>query len=190
MKLIILDRDGTINHDSDAYIKSASEWWPIDGALEAIAQLNRAGYRVAVATNQAAIGRGLFSVETLDSIHAKMHAMAKVAGATIDSVFYCPHKPEDKCNCRKPQPGLLYQISEHYGVNLNAVPMVGDTLRDMQAADSAGCQPHLVLTGKSESLVELLEAGGNLPNEFPHNTQIHHDLASFARFILSKPAST
>jgi len=185
MKLVILDRDGTINHDSDAYIKSPEEWLPIDGALDAIAQLNQAGYHVVVATNQAAIGRGLFTVETLDAIHAKMHAMAKERGATIDAVFYCPHKPEDQCNCRKPQPGLLLQIAERYGVDLAQVPMVGDTLRDMQAGAAAGSPAHLVLTGKSEGLGKELRGGAALPGAFPAHTRAHNDLASFVKFLLS-----
>lgn len=179
MKLVILDRDGTINHDSDAYIKSPEEWVPIPGALGAIARLNRAGWRVAVATNQAGLARGLFSMEDLAAMHEKMHLMAAGAGADIDAVFFCPHHPDDGCACRKPEPGMLLQIGEHYGVDLHAVPMVGDSLKDMQAAVAAGCQPHLLLTGKSEPLRSSWLSGAALPKAFPPQTEVHFDLHGF-----------
>ena len=129
MKLVILDRDGTINHEREDYIKSADEWVPLPGALEAIARLNHAGWHVVVATNQSGIGRGLFDMATLNAMHLKMHQMLAVHGGRIDAVFFCPHTPEDACDCRKPQPGLFRQIGERYGIDLTTVPVVGDSLR-------------------------------------------------------------
>lgn len=185
MKLVILDRDGTINHDSDAYIKSHEEWVPIPGALEAIARLNKAGWCVAIATNQSGLARGLFSMQDLMAMHEKMHRMAAGVGAEIDAVFFCPHHPDDRCVCRKPQPGMLLQIAEHYGVDLQLVPMVGDSLKDMQAAVAAGCQPHLLLTGKSESLRSLWLSRGMLPKPFPVNTIVHLDLHGFVDALVN-----
>jgi D-glycero-D-manno-heptose 1,7-bisphosphate phosphatase len=127
MKLVILDRDGTINHDSEDYIKSPEEWVPLPGTLEAIAKLNHAGWHVVVATNQSGLGRGLFDVSALNAMHAKMHRMLAAVGGRVDSVFYCPHAPAQGCHCRKPEPGLFEQIGERYGVDLKGVPAVGDT---------------------------------------------------------------
>src|SRR5690606_15356620 len=130
MRLVILDRDGVINEDSDAYIKSPDEWIPIPGSLEAIARLNRAEYRVVVASNQSGLARGLFDADTLSRIHEKMHrALADVGGA-VDAVFFCPHGPDDECDCRKPRPGLLQDIARRLNVSLRGVPAVGDSLRD------------------------------------------------------------
>jgi D-glycero-D-manno-heptose 1,7-bisphosphate phosphatase len=148
MKLIILDRDGVINHDSDLYIKSPDEWRPIPGSLDAIARLNQWGFRVVVATNQSGIGRGLFMMDTLNAIHDKMIKAVAQAGGRIDAVFFCPHTNADKCNCRKPKPGMLEEIATRYNAELEGVPAVGDSLRDLQAAESVGAQPMLVLTGK------------------------------------------
>ncbi len=150
MSLIVLDRDGVINHDSDAYIKSPDEWIPIDGSLEAIAQLNRHGYRVAVATNQSGIDRGLFSLDTLFEIHKKMYRLLAEVGGTLEGVFFCPHLPDKGCDCRKPKPGLLRQIERRLGVSLRDVPVVGDSLRDLESARAVGAQPILVRTGKGE----------------------------------------
>jgi len=147
MKLVIIDRDGVINEDSPAYIKSADEWHPIPNSLEAIALLNRLGFTVTVATNQSGLGRGYYDIPTLEAIHDKMYQSAKDAGGTIDSIFYCPHVSEDNCDCRKPKPGLLHQIAKHYGISLDNVPYVGDSYRDLQAGISAGATPVLVLTG-------------------------------------------
>jgi D-glycero-D-manno-heptose 1,7-bisphosphate phosphatase len=147
MKLVILDRDGTINVDSDEFIKTPEEWQPLPGALEAIARLNHAGWHVAVASNQSGLGRGLFDVGSLNSIHAKMHKSLAALGGRIDAVFYCPHTPDDNCQCRKPLPGLFEQIGERFGVDLRTTHVVGDTSRDLQAGSAVGCQPHLVLTG-------------------------------------------
>ncbi|MBC7512887.1 MAG: D-glycero-beta-D-manno-heptose 1,7-bisphosphate 7-phosphatase [Herminiimonas sp.] len=150
MKLIILDRDGVLNLDSDAFIKSPQEWLPIPGSLEAVARLNQAGYRVMVATNQSGIARGLFSMSTLNAIHQKMHAAAQQVGAHFDAVFFCPHAADDNCDCRKPRPGMLLSLAQRLGVNLKGVPTVGDSLRDLQAGFVVGCVPYLVLTGKGE----------------------------------------
>jgi D-glycero-D-manno-heptose 1,7-bisphosphate phosphatase len=149
-KLIVLDRDGVINKDSDLYIKSPDEWVPLPGSLEAIARLNQWGYRVVVCTNQSGIGRGLFGMDTLNAIHEKMIKVAAHAGGSIDAIFYCPHTNADKCDCRKPKPGMLEEIASRYNVPLAGVPVVGDSLRDLQAALAVGARPLLVLTGKGQ----------------------------------------
>jgi D-glycero-D-manno-heptose 1,7-bisphosphate phosphatase len=180
-KLVILDRDGTINHDRDDYVKSADEWQPLPGALEAIARLNHAGWHVVVATNQSGLGRGLFDVASLNAMHAKMHKLLAAAGGRIDAVFYCPHSPEETCNCRKPLPGLFEQIGERYGMDLKGVHSVGDTLRDLQAAAAVGCATHLVHTGKAEKL-----KGHPLPADFPPGTLAHADLAAFVDWLIDQ----
>jgi D-glycero-D-manno-heptose 1,7-bisphosphate phosphatase len=176
MKLIILDRDGVINHDSDDFIKSPDEWIPIPGSLEAIARLNQAGYRVVVATNQSGIARGLFDIVTLNAIHQKMHTAAQLAGADIDAVFFCPHAADDNCDCRKPKAGMLHEIGKRFEVNLKGVPNIGDSLRDLQAGFVAGCTPYLVLTGKGEKT----RAKGGLPP----GTRIHDNLAAVVDHLL------
>jgi D-glycero-D-manno-heptose 1,7-bisphosphate phosphatase len=148
MALIILDRDGVINEDSDDYIKSPEEWHAIPGSLQAIARLNHAGYRVVIATNQSGVGRGLFDIDTLGKIHEKMCSQLEEAGATVESIFYCPHTPEDGCNCRKPRPGLFEDIEQRLGKPLQGVYAVGDSLRDLQAAHAVSATPVLVKTGK------------------------------------------
>ena len=150
MKLIILDRDGVINEDSDAYIKSPEEWRPIPGSLEAIARLSQAGYRVVVATNQSGVARGLFDLDTLMRMHDKMHRLVGDAGGQIEAVFFCPHGPDEGCGCRKPKPGMFTEIGRRLMVELDGVPAVGDSLRDLQAAEAAGATPILVRTGKGE----------------------------------------
>jgi len=163
MRLILLDRDGVINQDAADYIKSPQEWQPIPGSLEAIAQLNRAGYRVVVVTNQSAIGRGLLDLNTLCRIHAKMaHCLADVGGF-IEAVFFCPHRPEDNCDCRKPKPGLLKDVAARLDTNLDGVPAIGDSLRDLQAAAAAGAKPILVCTGKGEATREAIQGKMNVP---------------------------
>ncbi|MEZ5489941.1 MAG: D-glycero-beta-D-manno-heptose 1,7-bisphosphate 7-phosphatase [Gammaproteobacteria bacterium] len=154
MKLVILDRDGVINQDSDSYIKSPEEWLPIEGSLEAIARLHEYGFKVAVATNQSGVARGLFDLYTLARIHQKMCNLAEESGGLIDGVFFCPHGPDQGCGCRKPQPGLLTQIASEFEVSLQGVPFVGDSLKDLQAARNAGCRPILVLTGKGRQTLE------------------------------------
>jgi D-glycero-D-manno-heptose 1,7-bisphosphate phosphatase len=184
MKLCILDRDGTINEDSLEYIKSPEEWQPMPGALEAIARLNHAGWHVVVASNQSGLGRGLFDVATLNAMHAKMHTMLAAVGGRIDAVFYCPHAPDEKCRCRKPESGLFEQIGERYGVDLKNVPAVGDTPRDVVAAVAVGCEAHMVLTGKGAAW-----RGRSLPDSFPPHTQVHADLAAFADFVIAREST-
>ena len=181
MKLVILDRDGTINHERDDYIKSAEEWVPLPGAMEAIARLNHAGWHVVVATNQSGIGRGLFDMAALNAMHTKMHQLLAKQGGRVDAVFFCPHTPEDQCACRKPQPGLFNMIGERFGVALDGVPMVGDLPRDVLAAQSVGCEPHLVRTGQAASMTEaeLIELRRKVPD-----LTIHPDLSSFADFVI------
>jgi len=172
MKLVILDRDGTINHDSDEHIKSPAEWTPIKGSIEAIARLTQAGWRVVVATNQSGIGRGLFDMATLNAIHDTMHRAVHQAGGRIDAIFFCPHAGDANCECRKPKPGMLLEIAKRMNVDLDGVPMVGDSLRDLQAAAAAGARPVLVLTGKGR---QTRDAGG-----LPAGTVVVPDLAAFA----------
>lgn len=147
MKLVILDRDGTINQDSDDYIKSPEEWIPIPGSLEAIARLHRAGYKIVVASNQSGIARGLFDTDMLAKIHAKMLDAVRTKGGDIEAIFFCPHRPEDRCHCRKPHPGLLEEVADRLKVNLNCVYVVGDSERDMVAARTVLARPILVRTG-------------------------------------------
>src|SRR6478672_8185570 len=154
MKLVILDRDGTINADSDQFIKSPEEWTPLPGALEAIARLNHAGYHTVIASNQSGLGRGLFDMAALNAMHAKLNQELSRLGGRIDAVFFCPHAPDEGCECRKPLPGLFEQIGERYGMTLKGVPVVGDTQRDLQAGIALGCEPHLVRTGKASTLDE------------------------------------
>lgn len=183
-RLVILDRDGTINADSDEYVKSADEWQPLPGALDAIARLNHAGWHVVVASNQSGLGRGLFDVAALNAMHAKMHKLLTAAGGRIDAVFYCPHSPEEACACRKPLPGLFEQIGERYGMDLHGVHTVGDTLRDLQAGAAMGCLPHIVLTGKGDKLRDQ-----PLPPDFPAGTRVHNDLMAFADWLLAQPVT-
>jgi D-glycero-D-manno-heptose 1,7-bisphosphate phosphatase len=147
-RYVLLDRDGVINHDSDLFIKSPEEWRALPGSLEAIALLNANGFKVVVITNQSGLARGLFDPAMLDSIHAKMQHMASAKGATIDAVYYCPHGPDSLCDCRKPKPGLLLAFAADKGVELKDIPFIGDSLRDIQAAQAVGAQPILVKTGK------------------------------------------
>lgn len=177
MKLIILDRDGVINFDSDQFIKSPDEWKPIPGSLEAIARLTREGWRVVVATNQSGLARGLFEMATLNAIHAKMHKAVAQAGGRIEAVFYCPHAAESNCGCRKPRPGMFNEIAARYGRELQDVPAIGDSLRDLQAAISVGAQAVLVRTGKGE---RTLVAGG-----LPENTAVYADLSEAVDHLLA-----
>ncbi|MEO8121291.1 MAG: D-glycero-beta-D-manno-heptose 1,7-bisphosphate 7-phosphatase [Rhodoferax sp.] len=181
MKLVILDRDGTINEDSDDYVKTPEEWEPLPGALEAIARLNHSGWHVVIASNQSGLGRGLFDVSTLNAMHAKMNKLLAAVGGRVDAIFYCPHAPDDGCRCRKPEPGLFEQIGERYGLDLHDVPMVGDSARDVLAGLAAGCEPHLVLTGRGAAYI-----GRSLPESFPQETRVHADLAAFADFLIAR----
>ena len=186
-KLVILDRDGTINRASDEFVKSPEEWVPLPGALEAIGRLNHAGYHVVLATNQSGLGRGLFDIAALNSVHAHMMKALAVHGGRLDAVFYCPHAPDEGCHCRKPEPGLLEQIAQRYGLStLAGVPYIGDSLRDMQAAVAAGCAPHLVCTGRHADLKGLRQA----PEGFPAATRVHADLAACVDHLLGQAAGT
>ena len=176
MKLIILDRDGVINYDSEQFIKTPDEWKPLPGSLEAIARLNQDGYRVVVATNQSGIGRGLFDMPTLNAIHDKMHKSLAQVGGRIDAIFFCPHTNEADCSCRKPKSGMMLEISARYGVGLADVPAVGDSLRDLEAAARLGANPYLVLTGKGN---KTKEKGG-----LPEGTRIFPDLAAVTASLL------
>lgn len=170
MKLIVLDRDGVINHDSDQFIKSPDEWKPIPGSLEAIARLNQWGWRVVVASNQSGVGRGLFGMDTLNAINDKMVKSLAQVGGRLDAIFFCPHAADSTCDCRKPKPGLFLQIAERFNVDLAGVPAVGDSLRDLQAGVAVGCQPYLVLTGKGLKTRE--------DPALPEQTLIYPDLAA------------
>lgn len=178
MKLVILDRDGTINEEGAESVETAEAWRPLPGALEAIATLNHAGWHVVVASNQASLGRGLIEVATLNAIQARMHKMLALVGGRVDAVFYCPHAPHESCHCRKPEPGLFEQIGERYGVELKGMPTVGDSVEDLIAGAAVGCEPHLVLTGQGAQY-----RGRPLPDSFPAGTRVHEDLAAFAQFL-------
>jgi D-glycero-D-manno-heptose 1,7-bisphosphate phosphatase len=153
-RYVLLDRDGVINHDSDDFIKSPEEWLPIEGSLEAIALLNEHGYKVVVVTNQSGVARGLFDTVTLEKIHAKMQHMTEQKGGKIDAIYFCPHVPDDDCNCRKPKPGLLEQFAADNHVSLNGIAVIGDSLRDLQSAQAAGASPILVKTGKGQKTLD------------------------------------
>ncbi len=186
MKLVILDRDGVINKDSANFIKNPNEWIPIAGSLEAIALLNQSGFRVAVATNQSGVSRGLFDMVTLNSIHDKMHRELAQMGGRIDAIFYCPHAADDHCSCRKPKAGMIEDIGKRFSVELNEVPAVGDALRDLQAYANAGCQPILVLTGKGEAT--LAASTQNAEHALPPNTWICADLNEAVQRIITEYA--
>ncbi len=183
MNLIILDRDGTINEDRDDFVKSADEWVPLPGALEAIARLNQAGFQTVIATNQSGLGRGLFDMAALNAMHTKMNAALARVGGRVGAVFFCPHAPEDQCGCRKPLPGLYEQIGERYGADLRKVPVVGDSARDLEAAVAAGCPPHLVRTGKGAALTDAQIA--QMEQQIP-GMQVHADLAAFAEHMIQR----
>ena len=172
MKLIVLDRDGVINVDSEQFIKSPDEWKPIPGSLEAIARLNESGWRVVVASNQSGVGRGLFDMDTLNAINEKMTKAIGQVGGRLDAIFFCPHSADSTCDCRKPRPGMFVQIAERFNVDMKGVPVVGDSLRDLQAGVAVGCQPYLVLTGKG--------AKTQADPALPEGTLVFPDLAAVA----------
>lgn len=174
---VLLDRDGVINQDSDAYIKTPDEWQPIPGSIEAIALLNEHDFKVVVITNQSGLARGLYDRETLEHIHAKMLDLCRQNNAKIEAIFYCPHLPDDDCTCRKPKTGLLEQFSNHYQVDLNDIYFVGDTLKDIQAGQSVNARPLLVKTGKG-----LRTIADNPKIDVP----IFKDLYHAAQFIISR----
>ncbi len=181
MKLIIFGRDGILNVYRDDHVKAPEEWQPIPGALEAMSRLNHAGWHAVVATNQAGIGRGMIDMATINAVHAHMIRLAQALRARIDAVFFCPHTPEDQCTCRKPLPGMMLDIGMRYGFDLRNVPMVSDNLRDMQAAQAAGCMPHLVMTGRAAHLEEAHLQ--HILNLVP-STQVHTSLTAFSEHLL------
>ena len=163
MKLIILDRDGVINQDSDNFIKTVDEFIPLPGSLEAIARLNQAGYRVTVATNQSGIARGYYDIATLNAMHDKLRRLLNNLGAGIDMIAFCPHGPDDNCDCRKPKPGMYREIANRFEISLEGVPVIGDSLRDLQAAQEVGAAPILVRTGKGERTLAKGEGLEGIP---------------------------
>ncbi|MVW74055.1 D-glycero-beta-D-manno-heptose 1,7-bisphosphate 7-phosphatase [Pseudomonas xionganensis] len=175
MKLLILDRDGVINHDSDAYIKSLDEWIPIPGAIEAIARLSKAGWTVAVATNQSGLARGYYDEATLQAMHTRLRELVAEQGGELGLIVHCPHGPDDDCSCRKPKPGMLEQIAAYYGVMLKGIWFVGDSSGDLSAARAVDCQPVLVKTGKGER---------TLAKPLPAGTLVFDDLAAVADQLL------
>lgn len=181
MAIIVLDRDGVINFDSDNYIKTVDEWRPIPGAIEAMATLSQAGHTLFVATNQSGIGRGYYDIDTLHAMHKKMLALLAEEGGDVAGIYYCPHHPDKGCHCRKPLPGMLDDIIEQHKVSLQPSFFVGDSLRDLEAGLVRGCQPILVKTGKGQ---KTINAG--LPKELSH-TLVFSDLADFANHLLTNP---
>jgi D-glycero-D-manno-heptose 1,7-bisphosphate phosphatase len=179
IRLVILDRDGVINHDSDHFIKSPAEWKPIPGSIEAIARLNQNGYRVVVATNQSGIGRGLFDMSTLNAINDKMMEMVFRQGGRIDAVFFCPCTAEQNCHCRKPDTGMFEDIAARYQMGIAGVPSIGDSLRDLEAGTKSGCLPILVLTGKGK---KTRDKGG-----LPRGTRVYADLAAAVDALIADP---
>ena len=182
MKLIILDRDGVINQDRDDFVKSADEWVPIEGSMDAIAFLTEAGYTVAVATNQSGIGRKYFTMQELTEMHNKMHRLAQQAGGVIDGIWFCPHTAADGCDCRKPLPGMVIDILSRFNAEAADTWLVGDSLRDLQAIAAVGGKPALVLTGKGKKT--LVAEGDSLPE----NTQVFDSLLAFSQYLLQNHA--
>ncbi len=180
MKLIILDRDGVINHDRDDFVKTPDEWQPIAGSMDAIAFLTQAGYTLAVATNQSGIGRKYFTMQTLNEMHSKMHRLVHQAGGEISGIWYCPHLAEHQCDCRKPKSGMIWDILQRFNANASDTWLVGDSLRDLQAIAAVGGKPVLVKTGKG---LKTLEKEGN---HLPEHTQVFSDLMAFSQFLLQQ----
>lgn len=182
-KLVILDRDGTLNEYRSDYVKSPEDWVPLNGSLEAIARLNQSGWNTVIATNQAGLGRGLYDMASFNSIHVHINQLLAKLGGRIDAVFFCPHVAEDLCKCRKPLPGLYQDIGLRFNIDLSTVAAVGESLRDLQAIQAAGCEPHLVLTGECQRLgaahVDLIRS------QVPKVT-VHDDLAAFADFLIRR----
>jgi len=181
MPLIILDRDGVINRESDGFIKTPEEWHPIPGSLDAITRLNHAGYEVVIASNQSGIGRRLFNIDALNAIHDKMRRLLAEKGGYIEAIFFCPHHPDDNCKCRKPRPGLLHDIGRRLHTSLEGVKAIGDSLRDIQAASAAGASPILVRTGRG-SVTEANKKGLN-------GVPVYDDLATAVDALLGEQAT-
>lgn len=182
-RLLVVDRDGTLSRDPEDYVHGPEDWEPLPGALEALARLNEGGWRIVVASNQTGLGRGLFDMATLNAVHARMHRTLAQAGARVEAVFFCPHAPDEGCDCRKPAPGLFLQVARRFGVAPQQLVAVGDSMRDVQAALAAGCETHLVLTGQLAAW-----RGGGRPPELPAAVACHDDLAALADTLLARPA--
>jgi D-glycero-D-manno-heptose 1,7-bisphosphate phosphatase len=182
-KLVILGRDGILNEYREQHVTTPAEWQPVPGALEAVARMNHAGWHVVVATNQSGIGRGMIDMSAVNAVHAHMNRQLQTVGGRLDAVFFCPHTPEDQCDCRKPKPGMLLDVGERYGIDLAQVPVVGDTARDLVAAHAAGCEPHLVLSGRAALLAP--DAVQALLAQVP-GARAHASLSAFVDFLLSR----
>ncbi len=182
-KLVIIGRDGILNEYREGHVTAPEEWVPVPGALAAVARLHHAGWHVVVATNQSGIGRGMIDMAAVNAVHAHLNQLLMVEGGRIDAVFFCPHTPEDGCACRKPKPGMMLEIGRRYGVDLAQVPMAADTLRDLIAAQAAGCEPHLVLSGRAANIGDdqLHHMLAQVPG-----ARVHADLAAFAEFLLRR----
>lgn len=180
MKLVILDRDGVINHDRDDFVKSVDEWQPIEGSLDAIAFLTQAGYTIAVATNQSGLARGYFTMQTLNEMHGKMHKLVQQAGGEISGIWFCPHMAEQHCECRKPKPGMILDILKRFNASAQETYLVGDSLRDLEAIMAAGGKPILVKTGKGmRTLAKDVD-------KLPENTLLFNDLLEFSQFLIQQ----
>ena len=182
MKLIILDRDGVINHDRDDFVKSVDEWIPIEGSMDAIAFLTQADYTLAVATNQSGIGRKYYGIQELNEMHNKMHRLVQQAGGQIDGIWFCPHTAADECNCRKPKPGMVVDIIARFNARAEGVWMGGDSLRDLQASAAVGGKSVLVLTGKGEKTLQ------NEGDQLPEGTLVFDNLMAFSQYIMQQQA--
>ena len=178
-RLIVLDRDGVINRESADFVKSADEWVPLDGSIEAIARLSGAGFSIAIASNQSGLARGLFDTKALADMHSKLHALVADAGGRIEHIAICPHGPDDNCDCRKPLPGLLHQIGTTLNISLVNAPVIGDSLRDLEAAQAAGARPILVRTGNGSQTEDNLPAGLS-------TVDVYDNLATAATALLSE----
>ena len=178
-RLVVLDRDGTLNLDDKAIIAGPDDWVPVPGALEAVARLNQSGWRVVIATNQSGLGRGLFDADTMNRVHTKMNKLLAAVGARIDAVFFCPHTRDDACDCRKPKPGLILTIAERFGVPVGEIAVAGNTVRHIQAGHAAGAQAHLLLTGKCAAY-----GPHEPPPGLPAGVHIHASLDGFVTHLL------
>lgn len=181
MKLVILDRDGVINQDSDDFVKNADEWIPIEGSIAAIARLSKAGFTIVVTTNQSGLGRGLFELADLEAMHDKMNALVKQAGGKLSGIFYCPHHPDDNCDCRKPKAGLIEAVEKALNTSTKDAITIGDSLRDLEAGLTKGCIPVLVKTGKGQKTLQKIVTGQD--SKF-HNLAVYNNLAAAADAII------
>jgi len=186
MRLVILDRDGVINEDSSDFIKKPEDWTPIPGSLEAIARLCRADYRVVIITNQSGVGRGLYSLDTMNKIHTRMFELIRQKGGEVDALLFCPHAPDFDCACRKPRPGMFNDLARRLKVNLKGIPAVGDSVRDLEAAMEAGARPVLVRTGKGGETLAIIERGAD---EALKQVPVYDDLAAFVEHHMLGNAS-